>query len=120
LRPPEERQCFFSPPDLHDYLDQARMIRSPDNELLYSRLLNGNEEFTPPGMLFGLTYAWYLDNRFAAHVEYKMAITRTELSDLIPAQVKMLRRRQALIDFFRRVVFRHRAAAYEEKPVLAK
>jgi uncharacterized cofD-like protein len=115
LRRPEERQCFFSPEELHDYLDQARMVRSAGNELLYTRLMNGNEEFTPPGMLFGLTYAWYLDNRFAAHVEYKMAITRTELSDLIPAQVKMLGRRLALIEFFRYTVFRHQAPAYFEK-----
>jgi hypothetical protein len=116
LRPPAARQCFFSSGELHDYLDQARMVRSSGNELLYTRLLNGNEEFTPPGMLFGLSYAWYLDNRFAAHVEYKMAITRTELSDLIPAQIKMLGRRLALIEFFRRVVFRQQAPAYCEQP----
>jgi uncharacterized cofD-like protein len=115
LRSPEERQCFFTSGELHEYLDQARMVRSASDEFHYTRLLNGNEEFTPPGMLFGLTYAWYLDNRFAAHVEYKMAITRTELSDLIPAQVKMLSRRLALIEFFRRVVFRHQNTAYDEK-----
>ena len=117
LRPPEERTCFFSPQELDTYLGLARMIRSAENPLLYTRLLNGPEEFTPPGMLMGLTYAWYLDNRFAAHVEYKMAITRTEISDLIPGQVKMFRRRRALIDFFREVVFRHQAQAYDEPPV---
>jgi hypothetical protein len=116
LRPAAERLCFFTPGELDAYLALARMIRAPGDELLYTRLLNGNEQFTPPGMLFGLTYAWYLDNRHAAHIEYKMAITKTELSDLIPGQVKMLRRREALIDFFRRIVFRQRAEAYDEGP----
>ncbi|MEJ2032913.1 MAG: YvcK family protein, partial [Deltaproteobacteria bacterium] len=116
LRPPAERSCFFAPEELDVYLTLARMVRAAGNELLYTRLLNGSEQFTPPGMLFGLTYAWYLDNRFAAHIEYKMAITKTELSDLIPAQIKMLRQRRALIDFFRRVVFRHQAEAYDEEP----
>lgn len=116
LRPSAARRCFFSPGELDAYLTLARMVRAADSELQYTRLLNGSEQFTPPGMMFGLTYAWYLDNRYAAHIEYKMAITRTELSDLIPAQIKMLHQRRALIDFFRRIVFRHRAGAYDEKP----
>ncbi|MDA8164608.1 MAG: YvcK family protein [Desulfobacteraceae bacterium] len=116
LRPAAERRCFFTPEELEAYLSLARMVRAAKNELLYTRLLNGSEQFTPPGMLFGLTYAWYLDNRHAAHIEYKMAITKTELSDLIPGQIKMLRRRRALIDYFRRIVFRQQAEAYDEEP----
>ena len=72
----------------------------------FTRLINGDEGFTPPGMLMGLNYAWYLDNRFASHVEYKMAVMKIAPENLIPEQVKMLGRRQRLVSFFREVVFR--------------
>ena len=107
LRPPSARQMFFSADELDRYLVLSRMVRSSSDSLHYTRLVNGNEGFTPPGMLLGLTYAWYLDNRFAAHVEYKMAVMRNEMSDLIPEQIKMYSRRRSLIDFFREVVFRY-------------
>jgi hypothetical protein len=93
------------------------MIKSESNKYLYTRLVNGNEGFTPPGLLFGLIYAWYLDNRFASHVEYKMAVMRSDISDLIPKQVRMLSRRRALLEFFRRSVFWHSSLIYEELPV---
>ncbi len=107
VRPPEERDTFFSDQELSKYLKLARMIRSESNPLQYTRLVNGNEGFTPPGMLFGLIYAWYLENRLAAHVEYKMAVMRTDISDLIPEQVKLHTRRKTLVEFFRRSVFCH-------------
>lgn len=107
LRPPDERTCFFSQDELDRYLCLVRMVRSQKNSFVYTRLVNGNEGFTPPGLLFGLTYAWYLNNLFTAHIEYKMAITRNEVSDLIPEQVKILDRRRKIIDFFRTVVFGH-------------
>ena len=93
------------------------MIRSEENQCLYTRIVNGKEGFTPPGLLFGLIYAWYLDNRFAAHVEYKMAVMRTDISDLIPEQVRMLSRRRALVEFFRQSVFCHSSHIYDESPV---
>jgi hypothetical protein len=68
-------------------------------------------------MLFGLIYAWYLDNRFAAHVEYKMAVMRTDISDLIPEQVRIHAMRKALVEFFRHSVFCHSSLIYEEMPV---
>ena len=107
VRPLQERNSFFSEQELAKYLNLARMRRSESNPLQYTRLVNGNEGFTPPGMLFGLIYAWYLDNRLAAHVEYKMAVIRTDVSDLIPEQVRVLSRRKALIEFFRHSVFLH-------------
>ncbi|MBU0730438.1 MAG: YvcK family protein [Proteobacteria bacterium] len=105
--------CYFTAQELDIYLRLARMIRSAKNPSLYTRLVNGYEGFTPPGLLFGLTYGWYLDNRFAAHIEYKMAIKHTEISDLIPEQVRVYDRRQAIIDFFREVVFRYDPSLYE-------
>ncbi len=107
LRHPDERCCFLAPRELHHYLSLARMRRSAHNDFLYTRVVNGSEGFTPPGMLFGLTYAWYLDNRFAAHIEYKMSIIRNEISDLVPEQVKIFNRRRQIINFFRTVVFRY-------------
>jgi len=106
LRPEGERVCWFSDAELRCYLELSRMLPvagSPDH---FTRLINGDEGFTPPGMLMGLNYAWYLDNRFASHVEYKMAVMKVPSSGLIPEQVKMLGRRQQLVSFFREVVFR--------------
>ena len=106
LRQESERDCFFSGEELAHYLALARMNRSLKSERVYTRLVAGQEGFTPPGLLFGLTYAWYLDNRFAPYIDYKMAIDRTEMSDLIPEQKKILSRRWEMVDFFRTVVFR--------------
>lgn len=116
VRPVAERNTFFADEELSEYLALARMIRSGKNGLLYTRLVNGNEGFTPPGMLFGLVYAWYLDNRFAEHIEYKMSIMRTDVSDLIPEQVRESSRRKALVAFFRRSVFGYSSSIYDEQP----
>jgi len=106
MRNDGERRCFFTAPELVEYLRLARMYRAEDDPLRFTRVVNGSEGFTPPGLLFGLSYAWYLDNRFAPHIEYKMSITRAEQSDLVPEQLRISSRRQGLIDFFRERVFR--------------
>jgi uncharacterized cofD-like protein len=133
LRLATERTCWFSEQELRLYLELARMqpqgIEPPqllpggidsmeeqstataelaDETTHFTRLINGDEGFTPPGMLMGLNYAWYLDNRFASHVEYKMAVMKIAESNLIPEQVKMLGRRQRLVSFFRDVVFQQK------------
>ncbi|HFQ82072.1 MAG TPA: YvcK family protein [Desulfobacterales bacterium] len=105
LRPAAQRLSWFSDLELRSYLKLSRLLPSAVNPLVFTRAVNGEEGFTPPGLLFGLTYAWYIDNRFADHIEYKMAIARAEVSDLVPEQVKTLARRRAIIDFFREVVF---------------
>jgi uncharacterized cofD-like protein len=107
VRPPDARNTFLSDHELSNYLKLARMTRSKSNPLQYTRLTNGKEGFTPPGLLFGLIYAWYLDNRLAVHVEYKMSIMRTDISDLIPEQVRVHSRRRTLVEFFRNSVFCH-------------
>ena len=117
LREPSALQAFLSLDDIRRYLLLARMRQSAETPDLFLRLINGREEFTPPGLLFGLTYAWYLDNRFASHVEYKMAIARVEISDLVPAQVNMAARRQALTGFFRKHVFCHASPLYDERKI---
>jgi len=109
VRPEPERQCFFSPVELGRFLGLVRMRQSVGEPRLYTRLVNADEGFTPPGLLFGLTYAWYLDNRHVRHIEYKMSIDRMTSCGLIPEQKKVAGRRQAMIDFFRTVVFRYDA-----------
>ena len=106
LREESERHCFLSGSELERYLTLARMRQCSSVKNLYTRMLNGDEGFTPPGLLFGLTYAWYLDNRFSCHLEYKMSIIRQKSCGFIPEQKKMTARRQSLIDFFRNSVFR--------------
>ena len=105
LRDVPERDCLLDQESLDEYLQLARMCRSDNDSHIYTRLLNGAEGFTPPGLLFGLVFAWYLDNRFAAHIEYKMAILRMDVPEMIPEQVKVSSRRRRLVDFFRRRVF---------------
>ncbi|MDF1615507.1 gluconeogenesis factor YvcK family protein [Desulfurivibrio dismutans] len=106
MQPDNERRSFFTTDELVTYLELARMCRAGREPTLFTRVVNGNEGFTPPGLLFGLTYAWYLDNRFAPHIEYKMSITGAETSDLVPEQLRISARRQGLIEFFRQRVFR--------------
>ena len=105
LRQKEERVCFFNHEQLRTFLFLARM-RSTDDENHYTRLINNHEGFTPPGMLMGLTYAWYIDNRFATHIEYKMSVMKINQTDLIPEQLNMVKRRRKTIEFFKEVVFR--------------
>ncbi|MDP2106622.1 MAG: 2-phospho-L-lactate transferase CofD family protein, partial [Desulfobulbaceae bacterium] len=65
LRPLAQRRCFFSEQELFQYLLLARMRQSVHDPYHFTRVVNGDEGFTPPGLLMGLTYAWYLDNRFS-------------------------------------------------------
>jgi uncharacterized cofD-like protein len=104
LRPAAERHCHFGADDLRRYLILARMQPTADPDH-FTRLINGEEGFTPPGLFMGLMYAWYLDNQLASHIEYKMSVMKIRKSDLIPEQQKMVGRREKLIAFFREVVF---------------
>ena len=107
LTSPEKRNCYFSEQELAYYLSLSRMAQDPHDLRHFTRLVNGREGFTPPGLLMGLLYAWYLDNRFASHIEYKMAVIKIDPSDLIPEQVRMKSRREKMTVFFREVVFGH-------------
>ena len=53
----------------------------------------------------GLMYAWYIDNRLATHIEYKMSVMKIDPSDLIPEQLRMVKRRKEMIRFFKNIVF---------------
>ena len=104
LTPEEDRRCHFSSGELDTYLRLARMIPIEAGRS-YCRLVNGEEGFTPPGLLMGLTYAWYLENTLASHIEYKMSALRLPRSNLISEQRHVINRRVQLVKFFREVVF---------------
>ena len=100
----DARICYFNGEQLKDFLLLSRMCPTIDPHH-YTRLINKGEGFTPPGLLMGLMYAWYIDNRLATHIEYKMSVLKINRSGLIPEQLKMASRRRNMIQFFREVVF---------------
>jgi len=103
LRDEPERFCYFSDAELRQFLTLSRMVEQTPTH--FTRAVNGTEGFTPPGLLMGLLYAWYLDNRFANHIEYKMSILKIRPTQLIPEQKKQQSRREDIIAFFRNSVF---------------
>jgi uncharacterized cofD-like protein len=105
LLPPRERESFLTPAQLHDYLALARMVPHPQDRSVYRITLNNHDGFLPPGLLFGLMYAWYLDNSYEPVMENEMSILHLKEGTLIPHQVQEYRRKKALIDFFRKEVF---------------
>ena len=83
------------------------MIRDPANPLVYRLTINNNEGFLPSGLLFGLMYAWYLNNSYGGVMEYEMSLLRWPPRSLIPHQAKERFRKQVLVEFFREEVFGH-------------
>lgn len=108
LQDPAQLASFFTLEQIATYLILCKMQSATHTADQFTRVLNAEEGFTPPGLFFGLFYAWYLDNRFAPHIEYKMSIMKNDISDLIPEQVRILSTRQSSIAFFREQVFQHR------------
>ena len=103
LRVRDERQCIFSTKDLCTWLQLSKMNQVEDD--LFIRVINGGERFTPPALLLGLAYTWYLDNRLASHIEYKMSVLKIASKHLIPAEKEMAAKRRQMITFLREVVF---------------
>lgn len=95
---------FLQHDELVYFLELARMSQTNDPNH-FTRLSSGQEGFTPPGLLMGLLYVWYLDNRMAYYLEYKMSILKISKSPLIPEQTKMSLRREKLVRFFREIIF---------------
>ena len=107
LRPVQDRECFLDDGALRTYLRLARMLQSPHDPNTFGITLNDQEGFLPPGLLFGLLYAWYLNNAYGEIMEYEMSLLRWPPNNLIPYQLEEYTRKQALIRFFRNVVFQH-------------
>jgi len=107
LRPPQERECFLSEAQMSAYLRLARMVPDCKNPRIYRISLYQEEGFLPPGLLFGLTYAWYLNNAYGSMMDYEMALLRWPAKTLMPYQARERVRKQKLVDFFRSEVFDH-------------
>jgi uncharacterized cofD-like protein len=107
-----ELESFFPLPVLCRYLKLVKMSPFPRRDGVFTRLVNGEEGFTPPGLFFGLFYVWCLDNRFAPNIEYKMSIMKKETSDMISEQIRTGHRRSKLISFFRDYVFMHQGLVH--------
>jgi hypothetical protein len=82
------------------------MIPDPVDDRVFRITINSDGGFLPPGLLFGLLYAWYLTgNGFT--MEYEMTLLRWPLKSLIPLHAKDRLRKEALVAFFRTEIFGH-------------
>jgi uncharacterized cofD-like protein len=107
LRPPSEQHCFLSDSQLRTYLKLARMTPDPSDSRVYRITINRDGGFLPPGLLFGLLYAWYLSGR-GLTMEYEMTLLRWPAKSLIPLHARDRIRKAALVTFFRTEVFGHK------------
>lgn len=105
LRPEEELSAFLTRAKITEYLELAQLQTSEQRPDVYSLVINDNDSFTPPGLLFGLLYAWYLDNRYGCMIDFEMSLLKIGTSDLIPKPNMDRERFRNLIDFFRNEVF---------------
>jgi uncharacterized cofD-like protein len=106
LKPASRRECFLNEAQLHLYLKLARMIPDPSEALTYRITINDEEGFLPPGLLFGLMYAWYLCG-CGLTMDYEMSLLRWPLRSLIPLHAQDRVRKEALVTFFRTEIFGH-------------
>ncbi len=106
LSPPHKRECYLSDSQIRTYLMLARMTPDPMNKRIYRISINPNEGFIPPGLLFGLMYAWYLCGG-GFTMEYEMTLLRWPLKNLIPHHARDRIRKEALVKFFREEIFGH-------------
>jgi uncharacterized cofD-like protein len=101
-----ERESHLSDSQLRAFLKLARMIPDPADDRIFRITINNNEGFLPPGLLFGLTYAWYLSGT-GITMDYEMTLLRWPLKSLIPLHAKDRIRKEALVKFFREDIFGH-------------
>ena len=106
LLPAARRDSFLSAAQLEAYLRLARMNPCPREPDGWCITVSGEEGFLPPGLLFGMMYAWYLYNAWGGAMEYEMSLLHWSPDLMIPCQVRERARKQALVDFFRTEVFR--------------
>jgi uncharacterized cofD-like protein len=106
LHPAREQQCFLTDKQLRTYLQLARMAPDPIDDRIHRITINKDGGFLPPGLLFGLLYSWYLCGR-GLTMEYEMTLLRWPPKSLIPLHAKDRIRKEALVKFFRTIIFGH-------------
>ncbi len=106
LLPASKQDSLLSSDQIRSFLKLARMTPDPVDGRIYRITVNNDEGFLPPGLLFGLTYAWYLSGS-GLTMEYEMNLLRWPIKSLIPLHAKDRIRKNALVAFFRKDIFRH-------------
>ncbi len=107
LRPPAERAAFLGDAELRTYLKAAQMTPRAGAPLEHWQPVSRGTGFLPSGILFGLTYAWMLDNAFVPALDFEMQMLQWPASRLLPYQVRVRNRHRELVRFFRQIVFRN-------------
>jgi uncharacterized cofD-like protein len=107
LRSPLEQKSYLTDAQLHTYLSLARMVPDAADSRIFRITINKDEGFLPPGLRFGLLYAWYLSGK-GLTMEYEMALLRWPIKSLIPLHVKNSLRKESMIRFFRTEIFGHK------------
>jgi hypothetical protein len=105
LRPPGSRTCFLDDLQLRHYLKLAGMRSTPQKLLEYWRLDTQQYGFLPSGALFGMTFAWYINNNFAPPIDNEMDLLQWPSRMLLPHQVHRKEKLRALVRFFREQIF---------------
>ena len=107
LRPARERDCWLSDAALQAYLRAAGMLPRAGDPLGFGRPVGKGAGFLPCGILFGLMYAWMLDNAFVPALDFEMRMLQWPASRLLPYQVRERAAHRELVRFFREEVFRN-------------
>jgi uncharacterized cofD-like protein len=106
LRPAAKQESFLTDEQLRAFLKLSRMTPDPVNNRIFRITINDDEGFLPPGLLFGLTYAWYLSGN-GLTMEYEMSLLHWPSKSLMPLHAKDRARKEALVSFFRTEIFGH-------------
>ncbi len=106
LKPEVEQECYLNDSQLRTYLALARMNPDPEKDRIFRITINADGGFIPPGLLFGLVYAWYLTGQ-GFTMEYEMTLLQWPPKSLIPLHAKDRSRKAALVTFFRNEIFGH-------------
>ena len=107
LNIPEKRDCFLPDAALRRYLRKAQMQPRKEAPLRHWRAVPKGMGFLPCGILFGLTFAWYLDSTFVPALDFEMQMIQWPASRLLPYQVRERELHRELVRFFREAVFQN-------------
>jgi uncharacterized cofD-like protein len=107
LRDAGQRDCYLSDEQLRSYLRLARMAVDAADPAAFRIGVHGDEGFLPPGLLFGLLFAWYLSSDYGGVMEYEMSLLHWPPESLMPHHARERARKQRLVEFFRHEVFGH-------------
>ena len=105
LRPAAERETFLPDSSLRTYLRAAQMSPRAGDPLRHWRPVAKGMGFLPCGILFGLVFAWYLDNAHVPALDFEMQMLQWPATRLLPYQVRARARHRELVRFFREEVF---------------